>query len=406
MDLNSLRALQAEDGQTVLQAAASLEPREVDFLRHFQAMCRSYPESLARPALETAILRREAAAKFPFADRLYLTREALEQASSWQIAAYRARRYRGCSTTLDLGCSVGGDTLALADVAPAIGVDTDPLRLRMARLNLGALGKGDHAAFVQADITASFPFIQSVLGKPGREQAGIFFDPARRRSGKRLRSVYAYQPPLHVVKSWLAEFPSVGVKISPGVNLVELQEYQAEVEFISLGGELKEAVLWFGPLQTTTRRATLLPGEHTMATGQVAAEGQPALPLAEPRAWLYEPDPAVMRAGLVAGLGTRLDAAQLDPDIAYLTADDYQPTPFARAWAVEDWFPFGLKKLRTYLRQRQIGRVTVKKRGSPLEPEALIRDLRLQGDEERVLFLTHLRGRPVVIVALPTQAGV
>jgi hypothetical protein len=68
---------------------------------------------------------------------------------------------------------------------------------------------------------------------------------------------------------------------------------------------------------------------------------------------------------------------------------------------VEDWFPFGLKRLRSYLRQRGIGRVVVKKRGSPLQPEALIHDLRLQGEQERVLFLTQLRGKPIVIVALP-----
>jgi hypothetical protein len=45
--------------------------------------------------------------------------------------------------------------------------------------------------------------------------------------------------------------------------------------------------------------------------------------------------------------------------------------------------------------------VTVKKRGSPLEPEALIHDLRLSGEAQRVIFLTHLRGRPIVIVAYP-----
>lgn len=406
MDLSSLSALLTPEGQAALQAAASQEPREIDFLPHFQVLSRSYPESLARPALEIAILRREAAVKFPFADRLYLTREALEQASSWQVAAYRAQRYREYGILLDLGCSVGGDTLALAAVAPTIGVDIDPLRLAMAQLNLGALGKADRSDFLQADLTQPLTFIESVLGEAGRGQAGIFFDPARRQSSRRIRSVRAYQPPLHVVKSWLSGVPSIGVKISPGVNLAELREYQAEVEFISLGGDLKEAVLWFGPLKTVSRRATLLPGEHTLATGSVATdsvatEGEPDLPVSEPRAWLYEPDPAVLRAGLVAALGARLDAAQLDPDIAYLTAGVYQSTPFARAWAVEDWFPFGLKKLRSYLRQRKIGRVTVKKRGSPLVPEALIQDLRLQGDEERVLFLTHLRGRPIVIIARP-----
>jgi hypothetical protein len=70
-------------------------------------------------------------------------------------------------------------------------------------------------------------------------------------------------------------------------------------------------------------------------------------------------------------------------------------------WRVEDWLPFSLKRLREVLRQRGVGGVTVKKRGSPLQPEALIRDLRLSGSEERVVFLTHLRGEPIAVIALP-----
>ena len=85
------------------------------------------------------------------------------------------------------------------------------------------------------------------------------------------------------------------------------------------------------------------------------------LPLSEPLAHLYEPYPAVLRAGLVYQLGEQLDAYQLDPDIAYLTTSELKSTPFARSWRVEDWFPFGLKRLRAYLRQRSVGRVTVKK---------------------------------------------
>lgn len=397
MDLSSLHALLTPEGQEALRAAVSLEPREEDFLRHYQNLCRNFPESLARPALETAILRREAAVKFPFADRLYLTREALEQASAWQIAVYRAGRYRSCDPLFDLGCSIGGDTLALAGVAPTLGIDIDPLRLAMAQVNLAALGLGDNATFLQADLALSLPLsLEALWGKDHLKRIGVFFDPARRESGRRIRKVHAYRPSLEIIKTWLASAPATGVKISPGVDLDELGAYQAEVEFISLNGYLKEAALWFGPLKTTTRRATLLPGGDTL----VPAPGA-VLPIVEPSTCIYEPDPAVLRASLVATLGEQLEAAQLDPDIAYLTADRYQPTPFARAWEVQDWFPFGLKRLRAYLRHRNVGRVTVKKRGSPLQPEALIRDLRLKGDEERVLFLTHLRGRPIVVVALP-----
>jgi hypothetical protein len=181
--------------------------------------------------------------------------------------------------------------------------------------------------------------------------------------------------------------------------LQELAGYEAEVEFISLKGELKEAVLWFGAFTSAFRRATVLPGPHTLAAGGRLEEPATRPLSAAPQAFLYEPDPAVIRAGLVLPLGERLEAAQLDADIAYLTSEKLTPTPFARAWAIEAWFPFQLKRLRAYLRERGVGRVVVKKRGSPLQPEALIRDLRLTGQEERTVFLTHLMGRPIVLVA-------
>jgi hypothetical protein len=180
------------------------------------------------------------------------------------------------------------------------------------------------------------------------------------------------------------------------VDLAELAGYDCEVEFISESGDLKECALWFGPLQSATRRATLLPGRHTLLADPAAPGG-----LSAPLAYLYEPDPAVLRAGLVTTLGARLNAQQLDPDIAYLTAAALTPTPFARAYTVEDSFPFQLKRLREYLRARSVGLVTVKKRGSPLEPEELIHKLKLSGPESRVVFLTHVRGKAWVVVGQP-----
>jgi hypothetical protein len=167
-----------------------------------------------------------------------------------------------------------------------------------------------------------------------------------------------------------------------------------------LKGKLKEAVLWFGPLKTAQFRATVLPSSHSL----VADDSRSPLPLGEPGAYLYEPDPAVLRAGLVSVLGSQIGAYQVDPDIAYLSAENQVVTPFARVWQVEDWFPFGVKRLRTYLRERGVGKIVVKKRGSPLQPEELIRMLRLSGDEQRVVFLTHLVGRPIVIVCFPPES--
>jgi SAM-dependent methyltransferase len=423
MDLLSLQMLLTPLGQQVLAAAQSLEPREANFLRNFTILRRSYPDDLARSALEIAILRREAASKFPQAGAMYFTRPALEQASSHAISTYRAGRYTSFERILDLGCSVGGDTLALADVAQTIGVDLDPLRLRMAHLNLQAAlpspgFERDSAPsesdvhFIQADLRQTLPVHLSA-------PQAIFFDPARREAGRRIRSVERYQPPLGIIQSWVEHTPAIGVKISPGVDLAEIQNFDAELEFISSKGELKEAVLWLGPLMTARRRATLLPGPFTLASEaqdvdpqNPLADNAPPLPLSDPLGYLYEPDPAVLRAGLVRSLGAKLDSAQLDPDIAYLTCMRPVETPFARGFLVEDWLPFNLKRLRATLRERGIQQVTVKKRGSPISPEALIHDLHLQpgsgsspgsasSPDERVIVLTHLRGKPIALICVP-----
>ena len=188
------------------------------------------------------------------------------------------------------------------------------------------------------------------------------------------------------------------MKISPGVDLAELSGYAAEIEFISEGGELKECVLWFGPLRSAPepasfRRATLLPGPHTLLADPAAVSLVGA-----PQAYLYEPDPAILRAGLVTTLAALIHARQIDASIGYLTSETLTPTPFARAFAIEAALPFQLKRLRAALRARGVGQVTVKKRGSPLEPEALIRQLKPSGPESRIVFLTQVSGKPYALI--------
>lgn len=386
MDLDTFHHLVSPQGQEALAEAQGRQPREEDFLTHFQSLSKRHPAELARAALETAILRLEAVSKFPSAEKLYLTREAMQQASAYTVALHRAQRYRSYARVADLGCSVGGDSFGLAQVTAVLGLDLDGLRLRMAQANLRALGLEERAEFIQADLQAGLPFRRQGEG------LALFCDPARRAGGRRIFQVEAYQPPLSRVVGWQADFPALGVKLSPGVELDELESYDAEIEFISLHGELKEAALWFGPLKTTHRRATLLPGGETLL-GPPA----PPRPLSPPLAYLYEPDPAILRAGLVTNLGEAIGAAQLDPQIAYLTADTYTATPFARAWPVLDWMPFQLKRLRAYLRERSIGEVTIKKRGSPLEPDELRQALKLSGSGTTTIFLTQVEEKPVVV---------
>jgi hypothetical protein len=51
------------------------------------------------------------------------------------------------------------------------------------------------------------------------------------------------------------------------------------------------------------------------------------------------------------------------------------------------------------LDRRDIGRLTVKRRGSAVEPEAIARKLRLRGAGEALVILTRHGGRQTMILA-------
>ncbi len=386
MNASALRFLLSPAGQTLLAEAAELCSTEATLLADLTLLRKRYPAEQAAAALETTRLRGRAGAKFTRADRMYFTAPALEQSSGETIAAYRAGRYQavGAEWVADLGCGIGGDSLALAAQAQVLGVDLDDVRLAMARANCSAYDRDNRFQPVLADLQDWLP---AGIG-------ALFFDPGRRdNDGRRIHSVAGYRPPLGIIRRWLPRVPHLAVKVSPGVDYEEIPP-GAEIEFISERGTVKECVLWFGELRTSAgRRATLLPDEETLTD-----EPSPAIPVKPPGPFLYEPDGAVIRAHLVEQLAGKLGAAKVDRDIAYLTGDALVGTPFARAYALEDHLPFNLKKLREYLRARKVGRVVVKKRGSPLDPDELIRQLRLRGDQERVLFLTRVDGRPSVLI--------
>jgi hypothetical protein len=133
-------------------------------------------------------------------------------------------------------------------------------------------------------------------------------------------------------------------------------------------------------------------------TGLTADSDPGPAAVAPVRGWLHEPDPAVIRSGLVSLVADDLDATLVDPTIAYLTSDAAAASPWVSSYRVDDVLPFNLKKLRALLRSRGIGRVVVKKRGSPIEPEALARQLRGPGSGSAVVVVTRVAGAPTVLV--------
>ncbi len=117
--------------------------------------------------------------------------------------------------------------------------------------------------------------------------------------------------------------------------------------------------------------------------------------------FLYEPDGAVIRAGLVTAVAAGVDGHLLDGHIAYVAAGREFRTPFARGYRVLEEVPFREKPLRAALRQRGIGRLTIKKRGVSVVPDDLRKRLSLAGDEESTLVLTRVSGKGTALLVEP-----
>lgn len=357
-----------------------------------------HPPDLAAAALRQATLRVRAAEKFgDDAARMFFTRDGLQQATRAVVAARRAARLAAdpaVRRVADLCCGVGADTIAFARAGLSVrAFDADPETVRVASANLTALELSDRVTVECADVTR--------VDLTGVD--AVFCDPARRAAGRRVFDPAAYSPPWPFLTGLPQRVPRTVLKLGPGINHALLPA-GAEAEWVSVAGGVVEATLWHGSLAQVPRRATLI-GREGVAGQPDAAEltgtGIRIGTVAPIRGVLYDPDGAVVRSHLVAELGDLLAATLLDPDIAYLTGDAGVVTPFARGYLVRDVLGFSLKRLRAALRERDVGRVTIKKRGSALQPEQLRRDLRLSGGQEATVVLTRIAGRPYALLVDP-----
>lgn len=310
--------------------------------------------------VETTRLRRRATDKLGElgdVSRWLFTDEALQQSTAARVALHRARRLAG-RVVHDATCSIGTEPAALHGVAElVIGSDIDPVRLAMARHNLGPT-----SVLCRADAL-----------HPVSRDAAVIVDPARRSGGRRRFSPADYQPALGpLLQAYRGR--DLAVKCSPGIDFDELGRlgFDGEIEVTSYGGSVREACLWSGALAGARRRASVLDRDE-----QITSADSDDCPFGPAGRWIVDPDGAVVRAGLVRHYGARHGLWQLDPDIAYLSGDRLPPG--VRGFEVLEQLAFDERRLRQALTALDCGAAEILVRGVRVDPDALRRRLRLRG---------------------------
>ncbi|WP_432542748.1 class I SAM-dependent methyltransferase [Kineococcus sp. SYSU DK002] len=391
MNTEDVQALRSPAGRSLLAELAGTAAEDPVALAA-RLRRTGHDPALAALATTQVRLRERAAAKFgPRAHELLLTAAGAEQATRAVVAAEHARRFAAAGVTrvADLGCGVGADSLAFLDAGlDVLPVDADPVTAAVAAHNLGVPVRCEDVRGGVVDELAPTD--------------GAWFDPARRTSGgRRVFDPEATSPPLSFVLATAARVPATGAKLAPGLPH-DLVPPGAEAQWTSVDGDVVECALWCGPLARpgTGRSARVVRGSTAL---ELDDTDLPVAAVGDVGEYLHEPDGAVIRAGLVGRVAHDLGGRLVDETIAYVTTDHAATSGFTRSFRVLEVAPFGLKALRARLRALDVGALTVKKRGTAVDPDQLRKQLALKGSRPATIVLTRVRGRQSVLVVDPVS---
>jgi hypothetical protein len=271
------------------------------------------------------------------------------------------------------------------------GVDLDPLAVLLADANARVHGLDPaHCGVTQADASA---------GRDSRDECW-HIDPDRRPRGQRTTQLEWGEPSLDAIERLLNDCPHAAIKLAPAAEVSREWQMAVELEWIGSRGECRQQVAWFGKLarHAGMRSATIALGNGAVRTVNGVAQESVSLAGRLGR-YVYEPHAAVLAADLAGALCQEHSLASISAGIAYLTGDRPVEDIALDVFEIQDVLPLDRKQLRTYCRQRRIGRLEVKKRGLDVDPEQLRKDVIGDGDEKATHILSPVLGSLRAIVA-------
>ncbi|MDF1742397.1 MAG: hypothetical protein P1V19_01800 [Gimesia sp.] len=346
---------------------------------------KNYSQDMVRAALTLSELRTRGRAKFSQAGQMWFDRKSLEQSTPELVSRHKAARFSG--TVYDFCCGMGGDLVALAKEASVTGVDLDPLLCQFAVWNSEVYG-----------VSEMVSVINSPLEEFSDRQGRLHIDPDRRPgSGGKVIRIEDYLPGLETLLKLIPQFQGGAIKLSPASNFAG-KFPETETELISLNGECKEATIWFGDLAGDQEfRATAI-----SKTGEVnSIAGHPLdafVNITPPGSYIYDPDPSVVRSGLLDMAASQFSLSRLDSEEEYLTSTNPVDSPFFRRFKILAELPNNEREIRKYFRTASFGQLEIKCRRIPVSIEGLRRKLSLKGEAAGVLIIARLEGKARALI--------
>lgn len=321
----------------------------------------------------------------------------LEQASSEATAAYKASLVGG-SKCLDVTGGLGIDSFAFSDVFEEVWhCEIDPALSEIARYNFEQLKKAN----LHTLATDGLDFLQ----KTNLRFDWVFIDPSRRNQSVGNHSkVFRLQDCTPDVLGFLdvifQKTEKLMLKVSPLLDITEAQRALPglyEAHLVSVKHEVKELLLLLGkqpsgPLKMVVHECEL-PQEDFVFYKE--NEERCIADFSAPQRYLYEPRPAILKAGAFKTFGKFFNVNKLHPNTHLYTSDTLIKNLPARSFVIEEVLGFDKKMIKKkFYRQK----VHVTTRNFPLSVASIRKNFGLQdGGDTYLFFTTQTDGHKIVL---------
>jgi len=364
-------------------------------INRIQQLKAEYPELPIPDLLSHYALQKRGRGKFSRANEMIFTATGVEQSSSEVLGKYHNRRVGKVNNLADLCCGIGGDLHYLAENRKQVfAVDLDQDTLLCAAYN--------------NDNWDNITYLQEKAEDFNHKVDLIFADPDRRPEGVRKLRIEDMKPGLEeLLDLYFVKKLCRGmlIKLAPVINYRKVEKeffsnwskYATQWyswEFISENGVMKEILLCVGAQsEVIKRKAVLLPaGLELKGNGkeEIAEKGW--------QKYVFEPDKAIIRAGLVQKLGSELGYQLLDSHLALLTGEQEVSSQYGRLYRLKEILPYKRKVLQKYLREAEAGELVIKTRGFPETVESLRQKFKLKGKKRVIMLIVRMQAGHEVAV--------
>lgn len=232
----------------------------------------------------------------------------------------------------------------------------------------------------------------------------IFIDPARRdEHGRKTVSIADCTPNVADLQELLLlKAEKVMVKLSPMLDIskaLEMLHHVKEVHVVAVANECKELdfILERGYQGEIQFVCVNLLTEQPEVRFTMDEERNSSGKLAESvLKYLYEPNPAVMKAGCFKLLTQRFDVFKLHKNSNLYTSEDLISDFPGRIFEVEGWAPYNKKVKQALL--HEVDKASIAVRNFPLSVADLRKTLKISDGDEWFLFATTLKGEQKILI--------